>query len=120
MLYCVIPLCIFSTNYLSLTKIEVDDIDVGGTLVNEIDYVPMLDVFNMDGNPNHIADAISSQLGNLTFPRELDLDENDLMVSIQEEIYLTAKSLQQFDFDSSHLSCTISTEIGTLTDLWFV
>jgi len=103
-----------------LTKIEVDDNDGGGSLVNEIDYLPMLDVYTMDGNPNLIGGTIRSQLENLTFLRELGLDENDLMVSIQEEIYLTAKSLQQFDLDSNHLSGTISTEKWTLTDLWFM
>ena len=69
--------------------------------MNEIDYLPMLDIFTMDGNPNRDAETIPSQLGNLTFLRELGLDKNDLMVSIQKEIYLTAKSLQQFDLNSN-------------------
>jgi len=105
---------------LCVTKIEVDDNDVGGRLVNEIDYLPMLEVFTMDGYPNHIAGTIPSQFGNLTHLIVLDLDENELTGTIPEEIYLTANSLQQFDLDSNHLSGTISTEIGTLTDLWFV
>ena len=103
-----------------ITKIEVDDNDVGGTLVNEIDYLSMLEVFTMDGHPNHIGGTIPTQFGNLTALRIFDLDENELTGTIPEQIYHTAQLLEQLDLDSNHLSGTISTMIGTLKNLWFI
>ena len=103
-----------------ITKIEVDDNKVGGTLVNEIDYLPMLEVYTMDGDPNEIVGTIPTQFGNLTHLRILDLDENGLTGSTPEEIYVTAKGMEQFDLDSNLLTGTISTLIGTITDLVFV
>lgn len=103
-----------------ITKIEVDDNDVGGTLVNEIDFFPMIEVYTMDGHPNHIAGTIPTQFGNLTALRIFDLDENELTGTIPEEIYHTAQLLEQFDLDSNHLTGTLSTMIGKLSNLWFV
>lgn len=102
-----------------ITKIEVDENDVGGTLVNEIDNLPMLEVFTMDGSPNHIDGTIPTQFGNLPALRVLDLDENGLTGTIPEEIY-NAILLEQFDLDSNFLTGTLSSEIGTLQNLWFV
>lgn len=102
-----------------ITKIEVDENNVGGNLIDEIDWLPMVEVFTMDGYANHIVSTIPTQFGNLTHLKILDLDRNSLTGTIPEELY-AAKGLIEFDLNENKLTGTISTLIGTLTDLEFL
>jgi len=104
---------------LCITKIEVDENNVGGTLIDEIGWLPMVEVFTMDGYPNHIKGTIPAQFGDLTHLKILDLDRNSLTGTIPEELY-AAKGLIEFDLNENNLTGTISTLIGTLTDLEFL
>lgn len=105
---------------LCITHIEVDDNNVAGTLVNEIDWLPYIQVYTMDGDPNELTGTIPTQFGNLPDLRILDLDENGLTGTIPEEIYITAIGLEQLDLDSNMLTGTISPLLGTLTSLVFL
>jgi len=100
-----------------ITDIEIRENAVTGTLVDEIDHLPLLQVFMMDGKPNHIEGTIPTQFGNLTDLRILDMDENGLVGSIPEEVFSTAKGLEQLDLDTNSLTGTISTLLGTLPKL---
>ena len=102
-----------------ITKIEVDENNVGGTLIDEINWLPMVEVFTMDGYANHITGTIPTQFGDLTHLKILDLDRNSLTGTIPEELY-AAKGLIEFDLNENNLTGTISTLIGTLTDLEFL
>ena len=103
-----------------ITHIEVDENFVTGTLVDEVNWLMFLQVYTMDGNPNEIVGTIPTQFGNLTDLRILDLDENALTGTVPEEIYITAKGLEQLDVDSNQLTGTISTLVGTLTSMTFL
>eukprot|EP00814_Leptocylindrus_danicus_P001259 CAMPEP_0116024108 /NCGR_PEP_ID=MMETSP0321-20121206/12092_1 /TAXON_ID=163516 /ORGANISM="Leptocylindrus danicus var. danicus, Strain B650" /LENGTH=533 /DNA_ID=CAMNT_0003495719 /DNA_START=77 /DNA_END=1678 /DNA_ORIENTATION=- len=103
-----------------ITHIEVDENLVTGTLVDEVDWLMFLQVYTMDGDPNEITGTIPTQFGNLTDLRILDLDENALTGTVPEEIYITAKGLEQLDLDSNQLTGTISTVVGTLTSMTFL
>ena len=72
---------------LCVTRIEVDENSVSGSIINEIDYLTQLEVFTMDGTPNAITGTIPTQFGNITSMRILDLDENSLTGTIPEELY---------------------------------
>jgi len=94
----------------------VDENNVGGTLIDEINWLPMVEVFTMDGYANHITGTIPTQFGDLTHLKILDLDRNSPTGTIPEEIY-AAKDLIEFDLNENKLTGTISTLIGTLTNL---
>jgi len=111
--------CVRNDFPLCITHIEVDENSVTGTLIDEIDWLNMLQVYTMDGDPNQILGTIPTQFGNLTDLRILDLDENGLTGTIPEEIYITAKGLEELDLDTNELTGTISPLLGTLTSLRF-
>ena len=80
----------------------------------------MLEVFTMDGSPNHIEGTIPTTFGNLTYLTVLDLDENGLTGTIPEELYSSTSFLQQLDLDSNFLTGTISENVGDLGSLTFL
>lgn len=79
----------------------------------------MVEVFTMDGFPNHIEGTIPTTFGNLTYLTIFDLDENSLTGTIPEELYSSTSFLQQLDLDSNFLTGTISENVGDLESLAF-
>jgi len=102
-----------------ITHIEVDQNNVSGNLIEEIDWLPFLQVYTMDGDPNELTGTIPTEFGNLPDLRILDLDENALTGTIPEEIYTGAPLLQQLDLDTNQLTGTISASLANLTSLNF-
>ena len=89
----------------------IEENNVSGSLITEVDWLSFLGVFTMDGNPNELTGTIPSEFGNQPNLRILDLDKNALTRTIPYEIYLTATKLEQLNLDSNQLTGKISSLI---------
>ncbi|MBO1351939.1 MAG: leucine-rich repeat domain-containing protein [Hormoscilla sp. GUM202] len=97
-----------------VTKIELDDNNLNGTLPSELGSLSNLQTLDLEDNS--LSGTIPSELGDLTNLLELDLEDSSLSGEIPSWLG-SLTNLQILDLDDNSLSGTIPSELGDLTNL---